>query len=228
MAQSKKTAAIQSDPKARVPKVTPIERIFGRLIGRKMNPVERRYFHIKPKAKLQAAFRPASFGTGRALPSANRTSVASTIGSTDATHAQHSFGSTSESRRPHLTRATSPIAEAGIKDRDSPYRKVLQQLPHARRHLAIARNNHGPFQIFPEFPRADAPTLQSGRRRLPNLDERPVPGKSQRRLSIRKRTSHNQMVVAHHQNTDHFGSILDSRIRNRAADRKMIDHLLRK
>jgi hypothetical protein len=51
MAQSKKTAAIQSDPKARVPKVTPIERIFGRLIGRKMNPVERRYFHLKPKAK---------------------------------------------------------------------------------------------------------------------------------------------------------------------------------
>jgi len=51
MAQLRKTAPIQSAPKARVPKVTPIERIFAKFIGRKMNPAERRHFHLKPLAK---------------------------------------------------------------------------------------------------------------------------------------------------------------------------------
>ena len=51
MAQSKKTPEIQPNPKTRVPKVTPIERIFAKFIGREMNPAERRYFHLKPRAK---------------------------------------------------------------------------------------------------------------------------------------------------------------------------------
>jgi hypothetical protein len=51
MVLAKKKPAIKIKQKNRTPKVTPIERIFAKLVGRKMTPAERRYFHLKPKAK---------------------------------------------------------------------------------------------------------------------------------------------------------------------------------
>jgi hypothetical protein len=37
--------------RAGTPKETPIERIFEKVMGRKMTSQERVYFHLKPKAK---------------------------------------------------------------------------------------------------------------------------------------------------------------------------------
>jgi hypothetical protein len=37
--------------KARIAKMTPIEKIFAKLVGRKMNAAERRYFHLKSKTQ---------------------------------------------------------------------------------------------------------------------------------------------------------------------------------
>jgi hypothetical protein len=51
MALAKKKPTIKINQKKRTTKVTPIERIFAKVFGRKMTPAERRYFHLKPKAK---------------------------------------------------------------------------------------------------------------------------------------------------------------------------------
>ena len=72
----------------------------------------------------------------------------------------------------------SPIAETGLVDRNSPRRQLLQQLRYGWCNLTIARDDHCPFKVFSELSRANAPSLQSDRRRLPNLYEGPVPGKS--------------------------------------------------
>jgi hypothetical protein len=121
----------------------------------------------------------------------------------------------------------SPIAEPCIVDHNSPRRQLLQQLRYAWCELAIAWDDHCPFQVFPELSRANAPPLQSDRRRLPNLYERPVPGKGQRRLSIREWAAHDEVIVPMHQNSDHGDSRFEPRIGNGAADCKMIDHLPR-
>ncbi len=112
-------------------------------------------------------------------------------------------------------------------DPNSPRRQLLQQLRHGWCNLTIARDDHCPFKVFSELSRANAPSLQSDRRRLPNLYEGPVPGKSQCRLSIRTWTAHNEVIVPKHQNADHAVSCLEPRIGNGAADCKVIDHLLR-
>src|ERR1700674_1933847 len=97
----------------------------------------------------------------------------------------------------------SPIAGAGIMDRDPPCQQLHQQLRHGWCNLTITRGDDGPFKVSPELSRANAPSLQGDRRRLPNLYEGPVPAKSQCRLSIRKRTAHNEVIVPKHQNADH-------------------------
>jgi hypothetical protein len=119
------------------------------------------------------------------------------------------------------------MTERCIVDHNSPRRQFLQQLRYAWCDLALAQNDYCPFQAFPKFTRANAPSLQGDRRRLPNLYEGPVPGKGQRRLSIRKWAAHDEVIVPQHQNSDHRVSRLEPRIGNGAADCKMIDHLPR-
>jgi hypothetical protein len=122
----------------------------------------------------------------------------------------------------------SPIADAGVVDRNSPRRELLQQLRHGRCSLTITRDDRCPFKVFSELSRANAPSLQSNRRPLPNLYEGPVPGKSRCRLSIRQWAAHNEVIVPMHQNANRVVSCIEPRIGNGAADCEVIDHLLRK
>lgn len=100
-------------------------------------------------------------------------------------------------------RDVSPIVDAGVADCDSPRRKFFEQLRYGRRNFAIARNDYRPLKIFPEFTRADAPPLQIDRRRLPDLYQRPVPGKSQCGISIRRWSADNKMIVPDDENAWH-------------------------
>ena len=97
----------------------------------------------------------------------------------------------------------SPIADGGVMDLDSPRRQLRQQLRHSRRNLTITGDGDRPFKVFPELSRADAPALKGNRRHLPNLYQGPVPGKSQCRISIRKRTAHDEVIVPNDKNPDH-------------------------
>jgi hypothetical protein len=52
LARKSRGTFVEPAPQTRkVIKVTPIERIFAKLVGRKMNPSERRYFHLKSTDK---------------------------------------------------------------------------------------------------------------------------------------------------------------------------------
>jgi hypothetical protein len=88
-------------------------------------------------------------------------------------------------------------------DHDSPRRQLRQQLRHSWRNLTITGDGDCPFKAFPELSRANAPSLKGDRRHLPNLYQGPVPGKSHCRISIRKRTAHDEVIVPNHQNPDH-------------------------
>lgn len=122
----------------------------------------------------------------------------------------------------------SPIAGPGVVNRNSSRRQFLQQQRHRWRNFTIARDDHCPFQVFPKLPHANAPQLQGDRRGPPNLYQRPVPGESQCRLSIRNGAAHDEMIFPYHQNSDHTVSRLKPRIGRGAANRKVIDHLPRK
>jgi hypothetical protein len=60
-----------------------------------------------------------------------------------------------------------------------------------------------PIQGFPgKLSRANA-SLKGDRRHLPNLYQGPVSGKCQCRISIRKWTAHDEVIVPNHKNPDH-------------------------
>jgi hypothetical protein len=102
-----------------------------------------------------------------------------------------------------FTRLGVKVADAGVMDYDSPRRQLGQQLRHCGCNLTITGDGDCPFKVFPELSRADAPSLEGGRRHLPNLYQGPVPGKSQCRISIRKRTAHDEVIVPNYKNPDH-------------------------
>jgi hypothetical protein len=97
----------------------------------------------------------------------------------------------------------SPIAAAGVMDYDSPRRQLSQQLRHRWRNLTVTGDGDRPFKVFPELSRANAPSLKGDRRHLPNLYQGPVSGECQCRISIRKRTAHDEVIVPNDKNPDH-------------------------
>jgi hypothetical protein len=114
-----------------------------------------------------------------------------------------------------------------VADRYSSRRQFLKQLRHAGCEFTVARHDHSPCEIFPERASDDAPTLQGGWRRLPDLDDGPMTSQRQCCLSIGRRTAHDEVIVAAHEDADHAASGLEPRIGNGAADGKVIDDLAR-
>jgi hypothetical protein len=86
---------------------------------------------------------------------------------------------------------------------DSPRRQLVQQSRYCGGHLTGSRYHHCPFQVLSELFGDDVPLIERRRRCSSDLNEGPVSDQRQRVCSVRQRATHDEMIVAGHQNTGH-------------------------
>src|ERR1700676_2478761 len=96
-----------------------------------------------------------------------------------------------------------PATPAAGTDGNTPSGKFCKQQRNSRRRFAVARHDHGPFQIFSKFFCADLPLFEGGRLLIADLDDGPVPRESHCGRFIWYRSAQDEVVVAVHQDADH-------------------------
>jgi hypothetical protein len=120
-----------------------------------------------------------------------------------------------------------PIVGTRIVDPHTTGGELREQPGYRWRDFSIARDAHRPLQIFAELPGADPPLSQRDRRLLGNLYDRPVTSECEGGGAVWQRSVHDEMIVADNQDADHGVLGLKPRIVNGAANREVVDHLLR-
>src|ERR1700691_1344076 len=88
-------------------------------------------------------------------------------------------------------------------DGDSSRRQLLQQPRHCGRHLTVSRCDDRPLQVLSKLAGDDAPSIERGRHRRPNLNEGPMPNERECDFAIRQWAAHYEMIVAMYQNAHH-------------------------
>ena len=96
-----------------------------------------------------------------------------------------------------------PATPAAGTNGNTPSGKFCKQQRNSRRRFAVARHDHGPFQIFSKFFCADLPLFEGGRLLIADLDDGPVPRESHCGRFIWYRSAQDEVVVSVHQDADH-------------------------